>query len=149
QRIGCLDHRLRSRRLREYGPSNALRRRRWYLGNLSGLGRSSATYRETTSHTHSSCRAARPQLARPAQFELAHHALAAGLRGRLRHHQSLDLTGDAVARIDFFERNSAIDRFAHQAVIVRNAARERIPEHLFDVALAQTGRKHLLDEAID
>src|SRR5688572_19633489 len=88
-------------------------------------------------------------LAGPAQLEFLQPALAGGLRRRLRQDHLLELACDLVARLDLIERNAAVDGFAHQAVIVRDAAGESLAEHLFDVAFAQPGREQVLLEAID
>src|SRR5580658_5286682 len=88
---------------------------------------------------------------RPRQFEFF-----AGTRGffrrsagALRHDQLLELQRDLVALLDLFERHAAVDGFAHQRIIVRNAGQERVADRLFDVGAAQARRKHLRHEAID
>src|SRR5262249_38272775 len=93
-----------------------------------------------------------PWLSRPREFQLlADAGVCSGCRlgGRLRQNQSLELRRDLVAGLDLVERNAAIDGFAHQAVMVGDAGRERITQDLLDVALAQAGGEHLLLEAID
>src|SRR5712691_11734238 len=79
----------------------------------------------------------------PGQFEfLGRSALCRGrLCRRLRHDQLLELQRDLVARLDLVERNAAVDGFAHEAIVVRDAGRERIAQHLRDVASAQAGRE--------
>src|SRR5579883_763745 len=66
-----------------------------------------------------------------------------------RRDQLLELRGDLVARLDLVERNAAVDRLAHQRVVVWNGGDEILAERLLDVALAQAGAEHALLEAID
>src|SRR6202140_5448055 len=88
---------------------------------------------------------------RPRQFEF--FAADRGLFRRralgLRHDQLLELQCDLVALLDLFERHAAVDGFAHQRIVVRDAGQERVADRLLDVGAAQARRKHLCHEAID
>ena len=61
----------------------------------------------------------------------------------------LERAGDVVAGLDLVERHAAVDRLAHQAVIVRDRAGERVAERLLDVGAAQAGPEQPLLEAVD
>ena len=61
----------------------------------------------------------------------------------------LSCSGDLVAGLDLVERNAAVDRLAHQGVMVRDAGGERVAERLLDVGAAQAGREHALLETVD
>ena len=133
-------------------------RGRRLLGRRSRLRRGRAACGETTDHPRSSFRDSRSAPASrrvsapasgPAQLEFLQPALAGGLRRRLRQHQLLELARDLVAGLDLVERNAAVDRLAHQAVVVRDAGGEGVAEHLLDVGLAQPGREQLLLEPVD
>src|SRR6516225_3662909 len=88
---------------------------------------------------------------RPRQFEFL---LGAGgvLRGSglaLRQDDLLELQRDLVALLDLFERYAAVDRLAHQRIVVGNAGEVRVADRLLDIAAPQAGRKHFLHVAID
>src|SRR5262245_30397016 len=77
---------------------------------------------------------------------------AADRRGRLlglRHDHLLEREGDVVALLDLFERHAAVDRLAHQPVVVRDHVAEVLAEHLAEVVLAQSGAEHALVVAVD
>src|SRR5215510_13827782 len=87
---------------------------------------------------------------RPRQLELAEALLfGCGLGIRLRENHLLERERDLVARLHFLERHAAVDRLAHDRIVIGNAGREGVAQHLLDVVLAQAGGEHLLLEAID
>ena len=55
---------------------------------------------------------------------------------------------DLIARLDLIERNAAVDRFAHQRVVVRDRGDE-IRQAPAQVGMAQARREHLAAEAVD
>src|SRR5262245_18152404 len=72
---------------------------------------------------------------RELEFLQERHRLA--VTGRFRRqiqHEFLELGGDLVARLDFIERNAAVDRFADKGIVVGNCAQEGIAERLRKVA---------------
>src|SRR5450631_280299 len=71
------------------------------------------------------------------------------LAGRGIHHQLLELRGDLVAWLYFVERHAAVDRLAHQSVIVGDRGHEGLSERLLEVAAAQAGREHAVLKAVD
>src|SRR5262245_43414510 len=87
---------------------------------------------------------------RPGQLEPAGAFLfGGGLRFRLRKNDLLERERDLVARLHVLERHAAIDRLAHDRIVIGDAGSERIAEHALDVVLAQAGGEHLLLEAVD
>src|SRR5215468_4646621 len=75
---------------------------------------------------------------RPGQLEPARTFLfGGGLRVRLRDNELLERERDPVARLHVFKRNAAVDRLAHDRIVVGDAGRERIAKHAFDVVFAQ------------
>src|SRR5438128_5133083 len=67
----------------------------------------------------------------------------------LRRDHSPERLRDVVAGFDLVERNAAIDRLAHQPVVVGNDAGERFAERRLDVGAAQAGPEQMLLEAVD
>src|ERR1700690_3384620 len=92
-------------------------------------------------------------LLRDGKLEFLDRRRGLGFRCRLAdrgiHHQLLELCGDLVAGLYFVERHAAVDRLAHQSIIVGNRGHEGLAERLLKVAAAQAGREHALFEAVD
>src|SRR4051812_7992636 len=93
-----------------------------------------------------------PSLARWRQHQFAEQrharhgaAFAAGLRQQLL----LQLLRDLVAWLDLLEGHAAVDRLAHQRIIVRDRGGKTVAQHLFEVGAAQARPEHFLVEAID
>ena len=61
----------------------------------------------------------------------------------------LQIVDDVGVRIDLVQRHAAVDRLAHQPVVVRDAADEMVAEHLLDVGLLDAVVEHALLEAVD
>ncbi len=54
-----------------------------------------------------------------------------------------------VAGLDLFERHAAVDRLAHQAIVVRHGAGEIVAERLLDDRISSGRIEHALLEAVD
>ena len=67
----------------------------------------------------------------------------------VRQDDALQVIDDVGVGIDFMQRHAAIDRFAHEAIIVGNAADEMIAEDLLNIGLLEAVLEHFLLEAID
>src|SRR6202044_1223422 len=93
-------------------------------------------------------RALRPRQ-RQFEFLAGHRRLFRHSALTLRHDQLLELQRDLVALLDLFERYAAVDGFAHQRVVVRDAGQKRVADRLLDVGAAQARREHFLHEAVD
>ena len=141
--------------LREDRPGHAFERGRRLVGAGTGSGAATrrAVKRPTMLVPRSGRSVERPSaLSRPGQLEfLATPAPRAAAPwppagGSISF---LSCSRDLVARLDLVERHAAIDRLAHQAVVVRDAGREDVAEHLLDVGLAQAGREQPLLEPVD
>src|SRR6185312_3970389 len=72
-----------------------------------------------------------------------------GLRRVLREHEPLELRGDLIAGFDVVERHAAVDRFAHEMVVVGYDATERIAKRLLYVLKRKARREHALMKAVD
>ena len=129
--------RLFRRHFRQRGPGRAVGRGRRRLFDRRRLGRGSASDCETAGHRLVLClrvsfRTAALSdhaLLRDGKLELLERRR--GLLFRLRlagrgiQHQLLELRGDLVAGLDLVERHAAVDRLAHQRVVVGDRRRRR------------------------
>src|SRR5689334_21679679 len=93
-----------------------------------------------------------PVLPRDGELELLHQRerLALGRSSRrLIEDQLAQLSGDLVAGLDLVERHAAIDRLAHEVVIVRDCAAEAVAERMPDVSERESRRERPLLETVD
>src|SRR5215475_9081802 len=73
----------------------------------------------------------------PRQAEFLRDRWRRGFFGARRRDQFLELDRDVVAGLHLLERNAAIDRFAHQTIVVGDRGEGLLAERLHDVTTAQ------------